>query len=94
LFSAIIATEVSILTNFLLNNFWTWEKNKNQFSFIKRLFSYNLVALGGLLISVITLFVLTDVFNMYYLISNLFGILLATFWNYIINDKITFKIKN
>jgi dolichol-phosphate mannosyltransferase len=54
-FSGIIATELAIINNFLLNNFWTWNKRNKRHSFIKRFFSYNLVSLIGLMITIFTL---------------------------------------
>jgi dolichol-phosphate mannosyltransferase len=88
--SGIIATEIAIINNFLLNNFWTWRRRNKKHNFFRRLVSFNAVALVGLGISVSVLWFLTEL-GVYYLISNLVGILFATAWNYLANDKITFK---
>jgi dolichol-phosphate mannosyltransferase len=88
--SGIIATETAIITNFLLNNFWTWNNTNKLHSFIKRLILFNSVSLVGLIITITSLWILTEI-GIYYLMSNLIGIILATAWNYYANDKITFK---
>ncbi len=93
LISGIIATQTAIIHNFLLNNSWTWNGKNKKHSYLKRLISFNTVSLIGLGITVSTLWFLTDIIGIYYIISNLIGIALATTWNFIANDKITFKQK-
>lgn len=91
--SGIISTELAILNNFFLNNFWTWKKRNKKHHFIKRLLSFNAVSIIGLIITVSSLYIFTELFAINYLISNLIGIALATTWNYLANDKYTFKTK-
>jgi len=88
--SGIIATELAIIRNFLLNNFWTWKSRAKKYSFFKRLVSFNGVSLVGLGISVSVLWLLTEL-GVYYLLSNFIGIIIAATWNYLANDKFTFK---
>ena len=88
--SGVIATQTAIINNFLLNNFWTWKRRDKKHSFIRRMVTFNIVSLAGLVITVFTLWTLTEA-GIYYIISNLIGIVLATTWNFIANDKITFK---
>jgi dolichol-phosphate mannosyltransferase len=88
--SGIIATELAIINNFLFNNFWTWKKTQKKHSFIKRLASYNTVSIMGLIITITTLFALTEI-GLNYILSNLIGIILATTWNYTMNNNYTFK---
>ncbi|MFT4297911.1 MAG: glycosyltransferase [Candidatus Woesearchaeota archaeon] len=90
--SGIIATETAIISNFILNNYWTWKKGNKTYSFIKRLLLYNSVSIIGLLITVSILWLLTEL-GIYYLLSNIIGIVIATAWNFLANDRITFKIK-
>jgi dolichol-phosphate mannosyltransferase len=91
IFSGIISTETAIISNFLLNDLWTWGKRNKKNTFVKRLLLFNLVSIVGLIITVSTLGILTEL-GLYYLLSNIIGIILATSWNYLANDKITFKI--
>jgi|GEM_PF-688075 len=90
LFSALIAIEVSIFNNYLLNEFWTF-RDRRQKASLKRFPRFNLVSMGGLIINLSVLFILTQA-GLYYLTSNLFGIACATFWNYWINLNWTWKL--
>jgi dolichol-phosphate mannosyltransferase len=82
LVAALLATEAAILSNFALNDRWTFRDSKPAASVVRRAFRYNLVALGGLAISVAVLAVLTYFADFHYLFANLFAIGAATLWNY------------
>ena len=94
---SLISIELSILSNYLLNAFWTFrdrstrEGTLNSFS-MKELLKYNLVALGGLMVNIITLVLLTS-YGIEYLESNLVGIVLGFILNYIGSEKIVWKFK-
>lgn len=46
------STEIAILNNFFLNNYWTFKYRKTKTNLWTKLGIYNLVSLGGLIISV------------------------------------------
>lgn len=87
--SSAFAIEVSIVTNFLLNNWWTWKK-KNK-GFISRFFKFNLVSLIALVVNMGVLLFFTEIVGLWYILSNLIGIAVATIINFSLNDKWTFK---
>ncbi len=87
--SSAIAIEISIISNFILNNFWTWKKSKTGFS--KKFLQFNLVSIAALVINLAVLFTLTEIFELWYILSQLAGIVLATLINFYLNDKWTFK---
>jgi len=82
LVAAVFATEVAILSNFALNDRWTFRDSKPAASVVRRAFRYNLIALGGLAISIAVLAALTLFAGFNYLFANLFAIGAATLWNY------------
>ncbi|MFQ5647650.1 MAG: GtrA family protein [Candidatus Aenigmatarchaeota archaeon] len=85
LFSSLIAIEVSIISNFLLNEFWTFsDLAPGHKRMGGRLVKFNLVSAGGLLINILVLFILTS-WGLHYLVSNLAGIGAAVLWNYLMN---------
>jgi dolichol-phosphate mannosyltransferase len=91
LISSIIAIEISIITNFLLNDLWTW-KDRIKKKYIYRIIQYHIsVGITAVFVNWLLLLILTEVFGLYYLLSNLIGIAMGTFANYIINDVWTFK---
>lgn len=89
--SSIIAIEISILTNFILNDLWTWGDRAKK-SLFNRLIQYHIsVGITAILINWLFLIFFTEVIGVYYLISNLIGIAAGTLFNFIINDIWTFK---
>jgi dolichol-phosphate mannosyltransferase len=93
LLSAAISIETSILTNFTLNDYFTFRDRRSPTlkSFLSRLVKFNLVSLAGLAINMGMLWLFTEVFGVYYLISNIFGIVVATLWNYLVNTWWTWR---
>ncbi|MGC9058506.1 MAG: glycosyltransferase [Candidatus Nanoarchaeia archaeon] len=81
LVSSIIAIETSILSNFILNDVWTF-RDCRKGNFIKRLIKFNVARIATLAINFGMLFLLTTL-GMHYLLSNLFGIALATIAGYL-----------
>jgi len=93
LLSSAIAIETSIISNFFLNEYFTFRDRRRPSikSMAGRLGKFNLISLIGLLINLGALWIFTSVFGVYYLISNLIGIALAFLWNYFANSMWTWK---
>lgn len=89
--AGIIAIEISILSNFLLNNFWTW-KEQQRGSFLSRFVKYHAVTVVSGGINYLILLLLTS-FGIHYFISNLIGIAFGTIVNFIFNHFWTFRAK-
>jgi dolichol-phosphate mannosyltransferase len=92
--ASVIAIELSILSNFTVNLLWTWRDRSKEGTLWTTIVRYHIGAgatafLGNYLI----LIALTEFFGMHYMISNLIGIAVGTFSNYLINDLWTFKKK-
>lgn len=79
-YAGAIAIEISIISNFVLNNFWTFS-NLNPGRGLMKFLKYNLVAAPGAIINFLTLLNLAVVFH--YLLANLIGIALAFLVNYL-----------
>jgi len=81
--SAIIAYEVSIISNFLMNDVWSFgDLVGGKGGRFYRLLKYNITRVGGILLSLFVLFVLTSVFNIYYLLSNVIAIVVGFMYGY------------
>ncbi|MBI4186606.1 MAG: glycosyltransferase [Chloroflexi bacterium] len=93
LLSAAFSIETSIITNFTLNDRFTFRDRRSAGvkSFAGRLLKFNLVSLAGLVLNMSTLWLFTEVFGVYYLVSNLFGIAVAILWNYLVNSWWTWR---
>lgn len=84
-----VATELTILFNFVLNDSWTFRGTKAAAVWGWRAARYNAVGFGGLLLSLGVMGVLTLGFGIHYLIANLIAIAAVTAWNYALNLHFT-----
>ena len=91
LVAAALATEATIFYNFSLNDRWAFRDAKPGISWARRALRYNFVALGGLMISVAVLAMLTYFLDLNYLVANLLAIGAATLWNYAVNSCFTWS---
>ena len=94
--SSLIAIEVSIICNFVLNDLWTWSDRKHQTGsgYLGRMMKYNISgATASILGNFITLTILTEGFGLYYMASNFIGIGVGVLVNYFLNDRWTYKTK-
>ncbi len=87
--AAAVATEAAILGNFALNDRWTFHDARGRSPWPRRMARYNVVALGGLVVSLVVLALLTAMFHLHYLVANLMSIGAATLWNYTVNARFT-----
>jgi len=89
--SSIIAIELSILSNFALNNAWTWSDCRTA-PLTERLLKYHAVAgVTALAVNWFLLIVLTKFFEIDYRISNLIGIGAGMALNFSCNHAWTFR---
>jgi dolichol-phosphate mannosyltransferase len=54
---------------------------------------YHVTASAAMLANIAILWILTELFGIYYLASNVFGILCGSALNFLVNDRWTFKHK-
>lgn len=90
-----VAIEISIITNFFLNNFWTY-KDVRLHGFNKvtlGLLKFHFISFAGALINYSVALSLTHYTGINIYITNFIGIGVATLWNYITNTTITWKTK-
>jgi len=89
LLSAFLSIECSILSNFILNDLWTFKDRGHPGirSFLKRAIKSNIGFGAGVFINLLVLFMLTELMGLHYLISNLLGIAAAFIWNFLIGVR-------
>ena len=87
-----VAIEFSIISNFILNNLWTFSQKNNKDTIRIRGLKFHIVSLVALIISFLTFVLLSLVFP--YIMPQVhqaIGIIPATFVNYFFNSYWTFK---
>lgn len=86
MFSAVISIEASIISNFLLNEHWTFsDRRQKQISMFRRGVKFNIVSVAGMLINITVLYLFTEFLGIYYIYSEIIGIAAAFLWNYFVN---------
>lgn len=83
-----IAIECAILSNFTLNEVWTFKDHAGNIS--RKLASFHAVSIGGMVINILILMLLTSV-GVYYLLANLVGIFIGYVWNFMVNRRTTWS---
>ena len=92
--SLMLAIVVGIPINFILNDRWTFkDKSKtSKKSPLSRFINYLIICSGGIVVYyAVAMYTLQFTNNIY--ISNLFGIVFSTIWNYTINSLVTWRVK-
>jgi len=83
---------VSIFTNFLLNDVWTWrDREKARVSFVGRLLRFYLVCSVASVIQFGTAMAMSGWLHLHYLLAQLAGIAVATAVNFVVNNAWTFR---
>ena len=91
-----ISIETSIISNFLLNDYFTFHEKKLSAPrlLFRRFLQFNAVSLPGAAINLSVAHVLNSSFGVHYLLSNVIGIAIATLWNYFLNSWWTWRLQS
>lgn len=90
LWSGFISAVVAMVSNFVLNDIFTWSGDKHGHTAI-RFLKYVVVSIIGIGINEVVLYLLHHRLGMAALPANALGILIATGWNFIINNVWTWR---
>jgi len=88
--AGVISIESAIMSNFALNDLWTFKSRRRGKILLRALKYHASVASGGLL-NYVVLLLLTIVFGIHYLLSNLIGIFLGFLLNYCLSEVVVWK---
>lgn len=80
-----IAIQVALLSNYLLNNNWTFADRRHGLLSPSSFLRYQVVSLGGLAINLLVLHVLAGSVAVPAVVANLAGIGVATAWNFVLS---------
>ena len=88
LIANVAAISVSILTNFILNDKWTFADVKARKPFHYRLSSFVTVSLGGMILNT-AIFGVLVLLGIYYILASCIAIGGVFLWNYTANKRVT-----
>ena len=86
LIAGAVAIEISILSNFVLNDLWTF-RDRRSGNAASRLVKFNLLMLAGLVLNLAVLYAGVDYLGMTAEVANLVGIAAAFFLRYALSVK-------
>jgi len=90
-FASPVAIELSILSNFFLNNFWTFRWRNNNSTLRHKVLKFHIVSSIAAVINYALLLTLVKMFGVWDMGANLAGIAVGTFFNYAMNSLWTWK---
>ena len=92
LISSVMAIQSAILNNFIFNHVWTFKERRSEsLSLLNRLGRFELISITGAAASIILLFILTSLFGIHYLKSNLIAIMVTFMINFSGNNLWTWR---
>jgi dolichol-phosphate mannosyltransferase len=93
--SAGLGAEMAIISNFLLNNFWTFKHRKIQNNkLIYKFFQFNMTSFGAVTIQSMSVWTGTIIFGLNtYRIFYIIGIAIGLFWNYLMYSRVIWSKK-
>jgi len=91
--ASVVAIELSILSNFLFNDLWTFRSDREHLlsGRWQRFTSFQVISIGGAVINFALLNILSFLLGIDYRIANIAGILVAFAWNFLVNRNLTWK---
>lgn len=92
LISAVLSFIISVLVNYIMSTKWVF----NQDNIENKVLEFNLfllISTIGLVFTEILLYLFTDIFGMYYLISKIISAIIVLFWNFLAR-RVMFYGKN
>jgi len=89
LLSAIVSFLIAMTSNFILNKVWTFKENI-RLNAKKKYFQFTLVSIIVLIVNLFFLYLFTEIFEIYYLISQVLAIGIALIINFFGNKIWTF----
>ncbi len=88
--SAVLAFLVSATNSFILNKLWTFKENLSYHATTKYV-KFIIISVTALIFNLSILYVLTEFFHVYYLLSQIIAILFSLWINFFGNKLWTFK---
>ena len=92
--SKLVAAETAIVSNFLLNDAWTFgdvsRRARGLRAKLRRFLGFNAICAAGLLLNVVVLNLLFNFAGLDRYLSNAIAIVTVTGWNYWLNSKLNF----
>lgn len=91
LISAILAFILGLICNFALSKLFVFNAQEARVNPVAEFVSYGIIGVIGLGITVLIMYVLTDIFKIYFMFSKIIATLIVLFWNYFARKTFLYK---
>jgi len=92
LLSSVLSFAISLFANFCLQKFWTFGDNdKGKNILYKQLTIYVLLALFNLMANTVLMYILVDIFGLWYMLAQFFIAALIATWNFLVYKFFVFN---
>lgn len=93
LLSAIFSIEASIISNFLLNDFWTFvdRRERGVAKWLNRFIKFNIISSPAFPMQMGVMGMLYEFFGVYYILAAFIGIIAVFIWNFVANSLWTWR---
>ncbi|MBQ9673161.1 MAG: GtrA family protein [Ruminococcus sp.] len=92
--STIIAFIAGLITNFLLSKLIVFKANEARVNAAMEFVSYTVIGVIGLVITEIIMFLFTNCWSLYYMLSKVIATIIVLVWNYTARKLIIYKNDN
>ena len=90
IYSATISYTCGIIVNFLLNKYLNFRDTSRNF--LRQFSSFTLVSMSSLALTLGVLYLAVEIFSINYLLGKILAVIIAFFWNYLGQSRITFRL--
>lgn len=94
-YAKIVSAEAAIIAMFLVNDNWTFaseDVGSSTWATLRRFARSNVVRAGGVAVALVVLYVLYDVFGVWYPVANVVGIGMGFVVNYVAESLYTWRV--
>ena len=92
LISAALSFIISLIVNYSLSTLWVFNSNQIN-NKLMEFVVFSLIGVIGLIFTEIILYLCTDIFGIYYLISKIISTIIVMFWNFLARRVMFYGLK-
>lgn len=92
MYSATVSYTSGMVVNFILNKYFNFQDTSRNY--LRQFFSFALISMSSLALTLCILYVAVEICSINYLLGKIIAVIVAFFWNYFGQSRITFRLGN
>ena len=89
--SFVLAHEVSVTSNFIMNDQWTFRECDKSLNFLNRMACYHVAKISGIFVGILLIYIYTEIISVNYLVSNILSTMTGAVWGYFTSVKLVWR---